>query len=159
LRGGQDQIQVHIFPFRMTDTNLQRHSNSSWYAFWSNLKRGYDVFEATRTAPLVRACRGSYLVVPTGQGSYSMNPAPSEDCPPVTAEIRRDRRAGTAPLRRGLRLTQRAAHPLALPRDNVAECVRLWARDTGVSQEHWKAICRQLDFQPKRIVRSAHRAS
>jgi len=49
LRAGQEQIQVHIFPFRMTDANLQRHSKSSWYTFWSNLKHGYDAVEATRT--------------------------------------------------------------------------------------------------------------
>ena len=162
LRTGQDQIQVHIFPFRMTDDNLQRHSNSSWYTFWSNLKQGYDVFEATRKAPLVHACRGSYLVIPTGQGSQNTNPARSEDCPPVVAEVGRGQRVALAdipPLRRGRRFTQRAATPLAVPRDNVAECMRLWARDTSVSQEHWKAICRQLDFQPKRSVRSAHRSS
>jgi murein L,D-transpeptidase YafK len=162
LRAGQDQIQVHIFPFRMSDANLQWHSNSTWYTFWSNLKQGYDAFEATRTAPFVHACRGSYLVTPTGQGSQDTNPAPSGDCPPVVAEVRSGLRAalaGTPPLRRGQRLTQRAATPLALPRDNVAECIRLWARHTGVSQEHWKAICRQLDFQPKRSVRSAHRSS
>ena len=151
LRAGQEQIQAHIFPFRMTEANLQRHSNSGWYAFWSNLKQGYDAFETTRTAPLVRACRGSYLVVPTGQGDQNTSPAPSEDCPPVVAEIRKGQRAALRvipPLRRAQRLTQRVVAPLALPRDNIAECNRLWARNTGVSQDHWKTICRQLDFQP-----------
>jgi murein L,D-transpeptidase YafK len=28
IRQGQDHIQVQIFPFRMTDTNLARHANS-----------------------------------------------------------------------------------------------------------------------------------
>ena len=99
---------MHIFPFRMTDDNLQRHSNSSWYTFWSNLKQGYDVFEATRKAPLVHACRGSYLVTPAGQGSQNTNPARSEDCPLVVAEVGRGQRVALAnipPLRRGRRVT------------------------------------------------------
>jgi tetratricopeptide (TPR) repeat protein len=33
-----------------------------------------------------------------------------------------------------------------LPRDSMAECLRLWHPETRVSQRHWKEICRQLDF-------------
>src|SRR5262249_10622060 len=47
LFGGQAAIQVHIFPFRMTEANLKRHSNNRWYGFWLNLKQVYDIFETT----------------------------------------------------------------------------------------------------------------
>ena len=46
LRNGQPCFQVHIFPFRMTESNMERHRNSKWYGFWTNLKRGYDYFES-----------------------------------------------------------------------------------------------------------------
>ena len=44
LRNGQSFFRVHIFPFRMTEENMSRHSESEWYSFWENLKEGYDFF-------------------------------------------------------------------------------------------------------------------
>jgi len=46
---GQHDIPVYIFPFRMTDDNLQIHAsqhadNPVLIAFWENLKIGYDKF-------------------------------------------------------------------------------------------------------------------
>lgn len=51
LRNGQPYFQVHIFPFRLTPANLAKHQASPWYAFWSNLKEGHDLFEATHRPP------------------------------------------------------------------------------------------------------------
>jgi murein L,D-transpeptidase YafK len=45
LRNGQRFFRVHIFPFRMTDKNMNEHKNPTWYKFWENLKEGYDFFE------------------------------------------------------------------------------------------------------------------
>ncbi len=45
LRNGQRFFRVHIFPFRMTDENMNKHKFSGWYKFWKNLKEGYDFFE------------------------------------------------------------------------------------------------------------------
>ncbi len=45
LSNGQAFFRVHIFPFKMTDGNMQKHKNSQWYSFWQNLKQGYDYFE------------------------------------------------------------------------------------------------------------------
>lgn len=45
LINGQDYFRVQIFPFRMTDANMQRHNKWRWYSFWENLKEGYDFFE------------------------------------------------------------------------------------------------------------------
>lgn len=50
---GQHQIPVHIFPFKMTSTNMAAHHTSKWIHFWENLKEGYDYFEGHRTPPLV----------------------------------------------------------------------------------------------------------
>jgi len=51
LRNGQSFFRVHIFPFRMTSENMQRHRNSKWYPFWQNLKEGYDFFDKNGNTP------------------------------------------------------------------------------------------------------------
>ena len=50
---GQDRIQVHIFPFRPTEKNLEPYALSKWLGFWRNLKEGYDAFETTRMPPAI----------------------------------------------------------------------------------------------------------
>jgi murein L,D-transpeptidase YafK len=57
---GQERFQVHIFPFRMSDAQLARAHDAQWSAFWSNLKQGYDHFEATRIPPAVSVRGGRY---------------------------------------------------------------------------------------------------
>jgi len=66
LLGGQEHIPVHVFPFRMTEPNLQAYANSVWYPFWRNLKEAYDAFEATRVPPNVGVCGKRYIVVVAG---------------------------------------------------------------------------------------------
>lgn len=61
LRGKQDEFQVHIFPFRMTAERLEKEKESEWFAFWSNLKEGYDHFEATKVPPVVGHRGGKYV--------------------------------------------------------------------------------------------------
>lgn len=39
---GQPSVQVSIYPFRMTDANMQRHKYSYYKDFWAQLKPGYD---------------------------------------------------------------------------------------------------------------------
>ena len=51
LRAGQRFFRVHIFPFRMTDDNMNRHRDSQWIDFWKNLKDGYDYFENNGFVP------------------------------------------------------------------------------------------------------------
>lgn len=62
LRAGQDRVHVHVFPFRMTEVNLAAHSTSPWAPFWSNLKVGYDAFEATHVPPRVGVCDRRYVI-------------------------------------------------------------------------------------------------
>jgi murein L,D-transpeptidase YafK len=170
LRGGQAEIPVHIFPFRMTEANLQRHAASPWLAFWQNLKQVHDAFEATHTVPIVDACRGAYRI--RREADVPENEAP-EDCtvPPAAFAVARKaqelaRRAQLprhvparvlTAARPAARPARARSAPVALPRDNVAECDRLWSRATGVSQAQWKAICRRLDFQQERRARTATR--
>jgi murein L,D-transpeptidase YafK len=160
LRAGQTEIQVHIFPFRLTEANLQRHSTSRWVEFWNILKQGYDAFETTRAPPALFACGGVYRV---GEATNGIEAAQSEECPPPAPPlaVAMKRRVGISalPPRTLPTRVRAAATPSAFPRDNVAECLRLWKPETRVSHQYWMDICKKLDFQPRRTVRSAHRSS
>lgn len=60
LGNGQDAVDVHVFPFMLTETALAAEGASSWQPFWRNLKQGFDLFEFARVPPKVAACRGEY---------------------------------------------------------------------------------------------------
>lgn len=62
LEKGQKYIQVHAFPFRMTDTAMSLYSDSKWYDFWANLKEGYDYFESEKLPPDVRVEEKQYIM-------------------------------------------------------------------------------------------------
>ncbi|MCK4537184.1 MAG: murein L,D-transpeptidase [Candidatus Krumholzibacteria bacterium] len=61
LRNGQPFFRVHIFPFRMTSENMNKHFESQWRIFWENLKDGYDWFERTGIPPNVEVRNGQYV--------------------------------------------------------------------------------------------------
>jgi len=63
-KGGQEIVPVHVFPFRMTEANLDRFKTSQWYDFWRSLKPAYDAFEDTRRAPDITVCKGTYEAQP-----------------------------------------------------------------------------------------------
>jgi murein L,D-transpeptidase YafK len=60
FRGGQKSIRIHIFPFRMTDENMESHQSSQWIDFWKNLKEGYDFFETKKIPPRVTVKNAVY---------------------------------------------------------------------------------------------------
>jgi murein L,D-transpeptidase YafK len=73
MRAGQREVQVHIFPFRLTEQAIARETGGSWLAFvgaggnyqhwtefWHNLKQGYDIFEQTGEPPVAFACGDHY---------------------------------------------------------------------------------------------------
>ena len=62
LERGQQSFPVHVFPFRMTEENMRRHAPSRWASFWSDLKAGYDAFEAKHVPPDVDVRGGHYVV-------------------------------------------------------------------------------------------------
>ena len=61
LAAGQDAVDVHVFPFRMSSEALSAEADAPWLGFWHNLKQGYDLFEARRQPPKVAACAGRYV--------------------------------------------------------------------------------------------------
>lgn len=60
LGSGQDAIDVHAFPFRMTALAMASEASNPWLGYWRNLKQGFDLFERDRTPPAVGTCRGEY---------------------------------------------------------------------------------------------------
>lgn len=62
LGNGQSRVDVHAFPFRMTEANMVRHAKSRWIDFWRDLKAGYDLFESDRRIPTVELTGGRYVV-------------------------------------------------------------------------------------------------
>lgn len=62
LLHGQPQVDLAIYPFRMTDQNLQRHRNSNYYSFWRQLQPGYLFFNQHRQPPAVSVYNGQYVV-------------------------------------------------------------------------------------------------
>lgn len=55
---GQGNVDLHIFPFRMTDQKLKENSESNWALFWANLQEGYVLFERFRIPPVVTVKKG-----------------------------------------------------------------------------------------------------
>lgn len=78
LDHGQREVDVSIFPFRMTETALQATSESKWSPFWRNLKEGFDLFEREGAPPKVAACNGSYAFGDAALGS---------DCKPISGWV------------------------------------------------------------------------
>ncbi len=71
IGAGQHEVPVHIFPFRMTNSNLASETgqgllafassgNEQYASFWRNLKEGYDLFDRTGEPPTAYACNGRY---------------------------------------------------------------------------------------------------
>ena len=62
LQKAQTYVQVHAFPFRMTEKNMALYGDSEWYEFWVNLKEGYDYFEAEYLPPHIKVENGLYSI-------------------------------------------------------------------------------------------------
>jgi len=61
LQQGQSRVDVHVFPFRMSNYNISKYKNSKWYGFWQNLKEGYDIFQKSHLPPQVAVENGKYV--------------------------------------------------------------------------------------------------
>ncbi len=85
FKGGQKNIQLQAFPFRMTADNMARHSHSEHYDFWKELKVGYDNFEVTKRPPEVNVCEKKYVFnqqVETGGAFNAAGACPVMSTPP-----------------------------------------------------------------------------
>lgn len=61
LKYGQPSVQVQSYPFRMTPANMAAQRGHPDFAFWQNIKQGYDIFEVTKRQPKVSYCDGKYV--------------------------------------------------------------------------------------------------
>ena len=78
--GGQKEVQLQSFPFRMTAKNLAKFRLDSNISFWKNLKQGSDHFDVTKTEPRVAVCGRKYVFNETAKsGSFDATAA----CPPM----------------------------------------------------------------------------
>ncbi len=63
--GGQENIQIHLYPARMTSENMEllnAQYESELLSFWKQLKVGYDLFEKTNILPEIEiSSKGEYL--------------------------------------------------------------------------------------------------
>lgn len=75
LRAGQELVDIHVFPFRMSEANLKRFSSPDLDAFWRNLKEGYDAFEATHIPPRIGVCGTHYGIQETGPDELAARPS------------------------------------------------------------------------------------
>jgi len=62
LQKGQKYVQVHAYPFRMTEEMMALFSENEWYEFWVNLKEGYDYFEAEKSPPHIKVEDKQYKI-------------------------------------------------------------------------------------------------
>jgi murein L,D-transpeptidase YafK len=77
--GGQRSFQVQALPFRMTADAMAQHRSDPNFAFWQNLKEGFDHFEATRQPPKLAFCGRRYVFdAKDGSGPFEAGAA----CPP-----------------------------------------------------------------------------
>jgi murein L,D-transpeptidase YafK len=86
LDAGQKRFSVHVFPFRMTESQFAIDGGGQWDGFWHDLKRGYDLFEASRTPPQIGVCAKRYIArsgVPGSLGDSEL----VERCEPEGASL------------------------------------------------------------------------
>ena len=62
LNKGQKYVQVHAYPFRMTEEMMALFSENRWYDFWVNLKEGYDYFEEEKLPPTIQVKDKQYSI-------------------------------------------------------------------------------------------------
>jgi len=77
FRGGQREIQLQSYPFRMTAENLAKYRLDPNIDFWMEIKNGSDHFEVTRTEPSVFVCNKHYVFGATADEAVSA----MERCP------------------------------------------------------------------------------
>ena len=80
--GGQREIQMQSFPFRMTAENLAKFRLDPNLPFWKELKKGADTFEVTERPVKVGVCNKHYVF---GAKNVSMADA-TEPCPTLDTD-------------------------------------------------------------------------
>jgi murein L,D-transpeptidase YafK len=101
--GGQTQVQMQSYPFRMTPENLAKYRNDPHIGFWKNLKQGNDHFEVTQKPVQTAACNGRYGF----GGETCEGEADSEIRSAVAAKQRQDENKVAELVSRGTRAVKR----------------------------------------------------
>lgn len=84
LKGGNQSVQLEIFPFRMTPDNLARVSANPNMSFWRNIKTGYDQFELTKVPPRWDVCDKKYVFNATSLDGAALDPTAA--CPALKTD-------------------------------------------------------------------------
>ena len=79
FEGGQRNIQMQSYPFRMTPENMAKHRLDANISFWKQLKQGNDHFEVTKQEPRVAFCGYKYVFDATPVDGETMDVGAS--CP------------------------------------------------------------------------------
>ncbi len=79
--GGQREIQMQSYPFRMNAENLAKHRADPNIAFWKQLKEGADNFEVTKAEPKVGVCGRHYVFNATAENGQRLEADAA--CPPL----------------------------------------------------------------------------
>lgn len=66
LDAGQNEVAVHIFPFRMDAGALEARAGHRWHGFWTDLAEGERLFARDRAPPRAFACGGRYRLAGAG---------------------------------------------------------------------------------------------
>jgi len=82
--GGQREIQLQSYPFRMTAENLAKHRLDPNMSFWRQLKEGSDHFEVTKQEPKVAVCGRRYVFDASGPNGGRIDP--NSACPPLSVD-------------------------------------------------------------------------
>jgi len=86
LKAGQKRVQVQVFPFRMTETNMSRRTANPDITFWRQLQIGHDAFERDHVPPVVSVCDGRYAFRPANGDSDGSAPI-DVSCPATWVAI------------------------------------------------------------------------
>ncbi|SFN38590.1 Murein L,D-transpeptidase YafK [Izhakiella capsodis] len=62
LHNGQPRVDISIYPFHMTEKNMQSHRHSVYYSFWQQLQPAYAQFVKTHLPPAVNVRDGKYVL-------------------------------------------------------------------------------------------------
>jgi murein L,D-transpeptidase YafK len=60
LLAGQEAVDIHAFPFVLSQDAFEGLADQRWARFWGNLKEGHDLFEASHVPPKVGISNGDY---------------------------------------------------------------------------------------------------
>ena len=87
--GGNSSFQLQIFPFRMTPANLAKQTKSTHFAFWQDIKEGYDRFEISKAPVSWDVCNKEYVFdVPGGTSLDALGSCPVTVAQNVPASVK-----------------------------------------------------------------------